>query len=131
MSKVLFIFSYNNPDDIDKILLDRIHRIKFENLTIQEKIIIVQKYILPEINSKMGFENTISIDNDCIEYIINSYTLEPGVRKLKELLFDLYGEINLEILKNKDNISIPLLITKDTIETTALRGFDGKIFNKI
>jgi ATP-dependent Lon protease len=31
LSKVLFIFSYNNPDDIDKILLDRIHRIKFEN----------------------------------------------------------------------------------------------------
>tara|TARA_B100000424_G_scaffold271746_1_gene276539 strand:- start:12243 stop:15413 length:3171 start_codon:yes stop_codon:yes gene_type:complete len=125
LSKVLFIFSYNNPDDIDKILLDRIHRIKFENLTIQEKIIIVQKYILPEINSKMGFENTITIDNDCIEYIINSYTLEPGVRKLKEILFDLYGEINLEILKNKDDITIPLLITKETLEKYLIK------YNKI
>ena len=130
LSKVLFIFSYNNPQDIDKILLDRIHRIKFENLNIQEKITIVQKYILPEINNKMGFENTINIDNDCIEYIINSYTLEPGVRKLKELLFDLYGEINLEILKNKNNISIPLLITKETLEKY-LVNYDKIIEKKI
>ena len=42
LSKVLFIFSYNNPQDIDKILLDRIHRIKFENLDIEEKITIVK-----------------------------------------------------------------------------------------
>ncbi len=130
LSKVLFIFSYNNPQDIDKILLDRIHRIKFENLNIQEKITIVQKYILPEINTKMGFENTINIDDDCIEHIINSYTLEPGVRKLKELLFDLYGEINLEILKNKDSISIPIFLTKETIEKY-LTKYDKIIEKKI
>ena len=34
MSKVLFIFSYNDVNAIDKILLDRIHRIKFNHLTL-------------------------------------------------------------------------------------------------
>lgn len=130
LSKVLFIFSYNNPQDIDKILLDRIHRIKFENLDIEEKIIIVKKYILPEINTKMGFEDTIRIDDDCIEYIINSYTLEPGVRKLKELLFDLYGEFNLEILKNKEDISIPISITKESLEKYLIK-YDKIIEKKI
>ncbi len=130
LSKVLFIFSYNNPQDIDKILLDRIHRIKFENLNIQEKVTIVKKYILPEINTKMGFENTINIDNNCIEHIINSYTLEPGVRKLKELLFDLYGGINLEILKNKEDIEIPISITKESLERYLIK-YDKIIEKKI
>ena len=36
LSKALFIFSYNDPDRIDKVLLDRIHRIKFQHLSLEE-----------------------------------------------------------------------------------------------
>ena len=121
LSKVLFIFSYNDPEQIDKILLDRIHRIKFSNLTTDDKIIIVNRFILPEINKKMGFTNVVNMSNKMIEYIIDKYTLEPGVRKLKELLFDLYGEINLYILKNNDeDIELPIEITPENLENKYL-----------
>jgi hypothetical protein len=121
LSKALFIFSYNDPEQIDKILLDRIHRIKFENLTLQEKIVIVKRFILPEINKKMGFNNVIDLNDEMIEYIIDKYTMEPGVRKLKELLFDLYGEINLDILKNNDSeIKLPINITIENLENKYL-----------
>jgi hypothetical protein len=118
LSKALFIFSYNDPDQIDRILLDRIHRIKFENLSLDEKMVIVRKYILPEINKKMGFENVVELSDEIIEYIIDSYTIEPGVRKLKELLFDLFGEINLNILQSSHNnvFELPIVITKDNLE---------------
>jgi ATP-dependent Lon protease len=118
LSKALFIFSYNDPEQIDRILLDRIHRIHFENLSLDEKLVIVNKYILPEINKKMGFQDIISINENLIEYIVMSYTLEPGVRKLKEILFDLYGEINIEILKCKDieNFITPIVLTEDKID---------------
>jgi len=117
LSKALFIFSYNDPDQIDRILLDRIHRIKFENLTLKDKLEIVKKFILPEINKKMGFENIVFISDDIIEFIIDAYTIEPGVRKLKEILFDLYGEINLELLKNKnETIKLPIEITRENLE---------------
>ena len=116
VSKILFIFSYNDPEQIDKVLLDRIHRIKFENLTIEEKITIVQKYILPEVNIKMGFENVVSISRETIEYIITSYTMEPGVRKLKEILFDLYGEINLQLLQPDNIKTIPIQLTISDID---------------
>ena len=131
LSKALFIFSYNDPDQIDKILLDRIHRIKFENLSTEEKIVIVNKFILPELNTKMGFENIVSMNNDIIRFIIESYTNEPGVRKLKELLFDLYGEINLEILKasNSDIQEIPITITKQNLEDKYLEKYK-KIIEK-
>jgi len=121
LSKALFIFSYNDPDQIDRILLDRIHRIKFENLTLKDKLEIVKKFILPEINKKMGFENIVFISDDIIEYIIDAYTIEPGVRKLKEILFDLYGEINLELLKNKnETIKLPIEITREKLEAKYL-----------
>jgi len=122
LSKALFIFSYNDPEKIDRILLDRIHRIKFENLSLDEKMVIVRKYILPEINKKMGFENIVELSDEMIEYIIDSYTVEPGVRKLKELLFDLFGEINLNILKSScsDSFELPIIITKENLENKYL-----------
>ena len=136
LSKALFIFSYNDPEQIDKILLDRIHRVKFDNLSIDDKMVIVRKYILPEINKKMGFENIVQISDEIIEYIIDSYTVEPGVRKLKEILFDLYGEINLHILRSNiadefeqnsiifENIELPIKITKENIENKYLTKYN-------
>ena len=125
LSKVLFIFSYNDPEQIDRILLDRIHRIRFDNLTIDDKKTIVAKYILPEINEKMGFCDTVILSDELIEYIIETYTMEPGVRKLKEVLFDLYGEINIEMLKCNDyeNIEIPFVITIEDLDNKYLKKY--------
>jgi hypothetical protein len=125
LSKALFIFSYNDPENIDHILLDRIHRIKFDNLTLIEKVVIVKKYILPEINKKMGFHGVVELTDEIIKHIIKTYTLEPGVRKLKELLFDLYGEINLEIIKYNPNEKyiLPVVIDKEKLEKKYLKKY--------
>ena len=116
LSKVLFIFSYNDVDLIDRILLDRIHRIKFDNLYIEDKLIITNKYLLPELYKNFGIENIILIDDNTIKYLIEYYTNEPGVRKLKEILFEIISSINLDLLKNKNNFTIPLTITIELIE---------------
>jgi len=134
LSKALFIFSYNDPEQIDKILLDRIHRIKFDNLSLTDKMVITRKFILPEINKKMGFENIVSISDEVIEHIINNYTMEPGVRKLKEIFFDLFGEINLSILKtnlNTEEYEIPINITKDNVDSKYLVKYTKIIEKKI
>ena len=121
LSKALFIFSYNDPDLIDRILLDRIHRIKFKHLSLQEKLIITNNFIIPEINTKMGLNDVINIDNETLEFIINTYTNEPGVRKLKELLFEIIGEINLNYLDPSSEIDIPIKITIDEIRNNFLK----------
>ena len=121
LSKALFIFSYNDPDLIDRILLDRIHRIKFKHLSLQEKLVITNNFIIPEINIKMGLKDVIQIDNATLEFIINTYTNEPGVRKLKELLFEIIGEINLKYLDPSSDIDIPIHITKDEIRNNFLK----------
>ena len=118
LSKALFILSYNDPDLVDKILLDRIHRIKFSNLSLEDKLVISNKHILPEVYKKMGLEEMIVLEDETIKYIIDEYTSEPGVRKLKEILFELVGEINLDILKtNKTDVEFPIIIKKEDLKT--------------
>ena len=121
LSKALFIFSYNDVDAIDKVLLDRIHRVKFKHLSLDEKLTVAKEFLLPEIFTKMGLNNMISISQDVIEYIIEEYTCEPGVRKLKELLFEIIGEINLTILKNNTDYDIPYHITEHDIKFKYLK----------
>ena len=116
MSKVLFIFSYNDVSLIDRILLDRIHRIKFDYLTIIDKQHIVKKFILPEIFKNMGIEDIITFTDDVVTYIIDNYTNEAGVRKLKEILFEVISEINLRLLKESQHYDLPIEITRENID---------------
>ena len=117
LSKALFILSYNDVDAIDKILLDRVHRIKFSSLTLEDKLVISKTHILPEVYKKMGLEDVIEFNDEVLKFIIEEYTLESGVRKLKEILFEIVGEINLDVLKNNDNnYEFPITITIDDIK---------------
>ena len=121
MSKVLFIFSYNDVNAIDKILLDRIHRVKFNHLTVTDKVEIVNKFILPEIYDNIGIENIIEIENEEIVFIVENYTIEAGVRKLKEIMFEIISEINLNLLNETSDYTLPLKITQNDIEKKYLK----------
>ncbi len=132
MSKALFIFSYNDVGAIDRILLDRIHRIKFDHLTLFDKLEITNKYILPELYEKLGLIDILQFDNDVIKFIIEKYTNESGVRKLKEILFEIISEINLEILNHENGEkNIPIVITKDQIKDKYLKERHEIIHKKI
>lgn len=120
LSKVLFVFSYNRPEEIDKILLDRIHRIPFDPLSLQDKRVIVRKYIIPTLETKFGFEpGTVQIEDSMIEYLVESRTMEAGVRKIKQLLFDIYSKINLELLECK--VETPIMLTEDLLRNHYLK----------
>ena len=132
MSKALFIFSYNDVSAIDRILLDRIHRIKFDHLTLFDKLEITNKYILPELYEKIGLNDIIQLNNDVIKFIIENYTNESGVRKLKEILFEVISEINLEILNHENGEkNIPITISKDEIKNKYLKDRHEIIHKKI
>jgi ATP-dependent Lon protease len=118
LSKALFILSYNDVEAIDKILLDRVHRIKFNSLSLEDKLIICNTHILPEVYKKMGLEDMIHFSDEVLKFIIDEYTSESGVRKLKEILFEIVGEINLDILKYSDkDYELPIQICINDIKT--------------
>ncbi len=116
LSQVLFIFSYNNRQNIDRILIDRIQEIHIEPLSNQEKLIISKNYILPQIYKDIGFfDNEIEIENKYINDIINEYTMEAGVRKLNEIMYDIVREINLKKIYG-DILENPFIVNKSFID---------------
>jgi len=132
LSKALFILSYNDVTAIDKILLDRVHRIKFDSLSLEDKLVISKTHILPEVYKKMGLEDMINFDDSVLKFIIDEYTCESGVRKLKEILFEIVGEINLNVLKNNDKEhEFPILITIEDIKTNYFKDKREVITRKV
>ena len=122
LSKALFIFSYNDPDAIDKILLDRIHRVQFDNLSLHDKLVIVERYILPELLESFGLSvDTVIFTKDIMTYIIDHYTYESGVRKLKEVLFEIISEMNLQLFHKNTYIELPVKPTIDDIKHKYLK----------
>ena len=82
----------------------------------REKLIISQKYVLPDICKTVGFaENEIIFNKSSIMNLIDTYTYEAGIRKLNEIYFDIIREINLMKIIN-DDISIPFIITEEFIK---------------
>ena len=116
LSKVLFVFSYNDPSAIDRILRDRITEINVKALTTNDKVHIVQDYALPEILETVGYKKgDIFIEKNEIKYIVQTYTNEAGVRKLREKLFELVREINLKKITD-GNITLPFKSTEEYIK---------------
>jgi ATP-dependent Lon protease len=117
-SKCIIIFSYNDVSKVDRILRDRITEIKINPLKKKEKVVITQKYTLKEISDSIN--NTCELDESLIEYIIDTYTLEPGVRKLNEKLYEIFREVNL---RNLENPNENLEINKDVIDEILTRHY--------
>lgn len=116
LTKVLFIFSYNDPDKIDPILRDRIHRIRFNPLKRKEKKEVCRLHILPFIMKSVGLSmEDIIFDDETLEFIIENYTLEGGARKLKERLFEIVCEINLRHLIEPQKYVYPIQISCDML----------------
>ena len=115
LSKILFVFSYNDSSKIDRILKDRITEININPLSKIDKLVITQKYVFPEILETVGFSNKeILLSDRTTEIIIDKYTYEAGVRKLNEILFDIVRELNLKKIMNSD-INFPYSINLDFI----------------
>ena len=70
---------------IDPKIKRQNHNKETNPLTIPEKVHIIKNYMLPEILKEVGLStNEIIIKDEMIKYLIETYTNEAGVRKIKE-----------------------------------------------
>ena len=68
-------------------------------LLLSQKLHIVNNYLLPDILKDINYNNNdIIIDDLLIKYLINTYTHEGGIRKLKSLLYNIVREVNIKLL---------------------------------
>lgn len=102
LDKVIIIFSYNDSNLIDPILLDRIKEFNVPPYTNKDKIQICKNFIIPEIEKSVGLEsNTVMISNNLIEFMIDNYTNEAGVRSIKRLIEKIFLNLNLDRIYGK------------------------------
>ncbi len=119
LDKVIMIFSYNDSKLVDPILLDRLKEIQVEAYTINDKKKIVKEFILPEIAESIGLQNKpwININTELIEFIIENYTNEAGVRSIKRKIEQILLTLNIDKIYERfefENNTNPT-ITKETI----------------
>ncbi|MBC7887817.1 MAG: endopeptidase La [Ferruginibacter sp.] len=87
LSKVLFIATANNINNIQPALRDRLEIIDLSGYAVEEKIEIARQHLLPKQQEAHGLKNvTIKVSDKVLEKIIEDYTRESGVRDLDRQL---------------------------------------------
>ena len=128
LSKALIVFSFNDESKINKILLDRIHTINTKGYQNKDKIQISRKFLIPEIMENTGFNpKNIEISDEILNYIINMFTKEEGVRQLKRSIEMIVTRVNLlSLIQNDkhntmdlpfkvDNFKLPFVVTQENV----------------
>ena len=84
LSNVLFIATANSLDTIHPALRDRMEIIQIAGYTLEEKVQIAKKHLIPKQREEHGIsKKDISFDQKAIVKIIEDYTRESGVRNLE------------------------------------------------
>jgi len=119
-SRVVMIFCMNDETNISAILRDRMKIIHVDGYKINDKVVIAKKHLIPSIKKELMYKDcNYMFDDAVIRDIINQYTFEGGIRRLKELLTDIMMEINLRKLTGQKiggiDPSNDMVITKSII----------------
>lgn len=102
LSKVLFVATANYINDIPEPLLDRMEIIELSGYTIEEKVSIATKWVIPKQLKKHGLEKgdfTLSVQ--VIKKLISDYAREPGVRVMEQMIAKLCRKAALEKVSAK------------------------------
>jgi ATP-dependent Lon protease len=84
LSKVMFITTANVIDTIPGPLLDRMEVIRLSGYTLEEKVVIAQRYLVPRQLQQNGLqEKHFSIDDETLSLMVTNYTKEAGLRNLE------------------------------------------------
>ncbi len=84
LSNIMFITTANRVDQIPGPLLDRMEVLDFSGYIHDEKIQIAKKHLLPKMIKEHGLKKKeITLNQEALSVLIESYTREAGVRNLE------------------------------------------------
>lgn len=102
LSKVLFIATANYIGEIPEALLDRMELIELSGYTIEEKLSIAQKWVIPKQLKKHGLlPKEFSLSVEVLKALVSDYAREPGVRVMEQFVAKLCRRAALEKVSNK------------------------------
>ena len=114
LSKVMFVATANSLDTIQPALRDRMEIIEINGYTVEEKVEIAKRHLLPKQLKLHGLEkNSFSISDQSLEKIIDQYTRESGVRSLEKMIAKMIRNVAKSIAMNFTYDPLP---SSDVIE---------------
>ena len=103
LSKVMFIATANSLATIQGPLRDRMEIIEVNGYTVEEKIEIAKRHLLPKQIKEHGIKKSdISIDKKTLEKVIEEYTNESGVRGLDKVVAKMVRTRARQIAMNQE-----------------------------
>jgi ATP-dependent Lon protease len=137
LSKVLFVFTYNDESKVDPILADRLFKIKVDNYSIKEKLEITKTHLIKSILDQYCFSNDdMQFDENAINYIVELSKSDQGMRDIKRKFEIIVSRVNTLMLTDPDtdivrlqykslykyfnNVSKPVKILREHIDTLLL-----------
>lgn len=139
LSKVLFIFSYNDESRVNPILKDRMYRIHTDGYKNPQKLVIAKQYLIPKIEKSVNFEkDQIIINDEILNHIIDNFTEgEKGVRNLKRCLEIIFTKLNLYRLMKSDTklfdnkevlkVEFPYTVKQDDLKKLIKKGEESSV----
>ena len=87
LSNIMFIATANSLSTIQPALRDRMEIIEINGYTIEEKIEIAKRHLLPKQLEEQGLKkDQLTLSDAIVEYLIENYTRESGVRGLEKVI---------------------------------------------
>jgi ATP-dependent Lon protease len=111
LSKCIFVFTYNHPEDVDPILLDRIKKIRVVDYSPKQKAVILEKHIIPRIRDNHNSCTDLVIPTECVDRIVTLFEKDTGLRECEMFVGHIFDTINT------------VMILRET--------YDPKLYNKI
>ncbi|RAJ02203.1 ATP-dependent Lon protease [Chitinophaga skermanii] len=114
LSKVLFIATANNINNIHPALRDRLEIIDLSGYSIEEKVEISKRHLIPKQKDGHGLKDVkFSFNKAAIEKVIQDYTRESGVRELDRQFAAIMRSIAKNVALEED---VPSIITDEKVE---------------
>jgi ATP-dependent Lon protease len=114
LSKVLFIATANTINSIHPALLDRMELIDMSGYIVEEKIEIAKRHLIPRNLDEHGLKKGhLSFPRNAIEFIIDNYTRESGVRLLDKTIAKISRVIAKKVALEEE---YDPKLSKDTIQ---------------
>src|SRR5882672_10860597 len=115
LSRVFFVTTANTLDTIPRPLLDRMEVLRLAGYTIEEKLEIAKRYLIPRQLKETGLKpEDCVITEDALRSIIALYTREAGVRQLERTI----GRIARKVaLRHAEGNTEPVTVTREDLTT--------------
>jgi len=102
LSRVMFIATCNNLNSIQPALRDRMEIIEVSGYTVEEKVEIAKRHLVPKQMEESGLKKSaFKIGDKLLEYIIENYTAESGVRGMEKMIGKVARHIAVHIAKDE------------------------------